>query len=248
MNESETMYAILAAAYVRGVALGARENGGRVASRDREIDGIPFSLPEDLLAKPLNELSDGETADILSAARGAGLKLYRFKNTHDLLPRIRRVMGFLKGVSFESLLDVGSGRGVFLWPFLNAFAWVDVLSVDLLEGRVELVDAVRRGGIENLHVMRGDLCALDVSDKSRDVVTLLEVLEHIPDTRAALRTALRVSRKYVVLSVPSKADDNPEHIHLFTKGTLTELFAAEGCENLRFDAAPGHIILFAKLD
>jgi 2-polyprenyl-3-methyl-5-hydroxy-6-metoxy-1,4-benzoquinol methylase len=49
-----------------------------------------------------------------------------------------------------------------------------------------------------------------------DIVTLLEVLEHIPDVEKAV-AAVRMARKYVVVSVPSKEDNNPEHIHLLTK-------------------------------
>jgi hypothetical protein len=32
------------------------------------------------------------------------------------LPRVRKVLGVLRGVHPANLLDVGSGRGAFLWP------------------------------------------------------------------------------------------------------------------------------------
>ena len=97
-----------------------------------------------------------------------------------------------------------------------------------------------------LKVFQGDICAWDAPEASYDTVTLLEVLEHIPDVGAAVRNACRIARRYVVVTVPSKPDDNPEHIHLLTKPRLEGLFQAAGCRALRFDAVPGHLVLFAK--
>ena len=45
-------------------------------------------------------------------------------------------------------------------------------------------------------------------------ITLLEVLEHIPNVGQAIKNACRIASKYIILTVPSKEDDNPEHIHL----------------------------------
>lgn len=82
-------------------------------------------------------------------------------------------------------------------------------------------------------------------DGSFDVVTLLEVLEHIPNVEAAIAAAVRLARRCIILSVPSKPDDNPEHIHLLTKPILTDLFAKAGCTNLHFDGVPNHLIMMA---
>lgn len=79
-----------------------------------------------------------------------------------------------------------------------------------------------------------------------DIVTLLEVLEHIPDVEKAV-AAVRMARKYVVVPVPSKEDNNPEHIHLLTKKTLTDLFANAGCTRLHFDGVNGHLLLTATI-
>jgi len=57
-------------------------------------------------------------------------------------------------------------------------------------------------------------------DRSFDVITALEVIEHIPDTEKVISELFRVARKYVILSVPSKEDNNPEHIHYFTDEKL----------------------------
>lgn len=155
------------------------------------------------------------------------------------------VLGFLRGVQPKSLLDVGSGRGVFLFPFLREFPEVPVTAADLLSRRVELLSAVAAGGVGRLTVFQEDICTWDMSPGSFDVVTLLEVLEHIPAVDRAVEATVRLARRYMVVTVPSKPDNNPEHIHLLTKEKLTALFSAAGCEKLKFGGANGHLLLIA---
>ena len=56
-----------------------------------------------------------------------------------------------------------------------------------------------------------------------------------------------MAKKYVVVTVPSKEDDNPEHIHLLTKEKLTSYFTSCGVERLSFDGVPGHLFMIAKI-
>lgn len=233
MGLSDGYYADFAVAYVRGEAMRARGEGG----------GGP-SLPDALLSCPLGALTDAEREDILATGKAAGLKMYHFKVAAEL-PRVRYALGVLRALRVGSLLDVGSGRGAFLWPCMAAFPHLSVTAADLLPARVEFLRAVRDGGADNLRAIRADICALDEPDQSYDEVTMLEVLEHIPDAAAAVKNAVRLARRYVVASVPSRPDDNPEHIHLFTRESLTKLFSDAGCARLRFEGVNGHILLLA---
>lgn len=220
----------LAAAFLRG----------RAARLGRE-DLLPVSLREG------NPLTEEDLARFSSCFEALGGKLYPFKRGHEDMPRVKKVMGFLRSVQPESLLDVGSGRGVFLFPFLKAFPWVEVTSIDLLPHRVALMDDLHRGGVERLTAVQADLCGQPFPDRSFDVVTLLEVLEHIPEVERAVQAAVRMARRYVVVTVPSKPDNNPEHIHLLTKERLTELFRQAGCTKLHFDGVLGHLFLAAAV-
>lgn len=156
-------------------------------------------------------------------------------------------MGFLRSLRFDTMLDVGSGRGVFLIPFMNEFPWVSVTALDLLERRVEFLGELADGGFSQLRVERLDVCEQPFPEDSFDVVTMLEVLEHIPQVDRAVAAAVRMARQHVVVTVPSKPDDNPEHIHLLTKDRLTELFGAAGCDRLRFDGVEGHLFMVATV-
>lgn len=178
------------------------------------------------------------------------MKMHYFKTKEDL-PRVQVVLGFLQGIvpagQCNSLLDVGSGRGVFLFPLLRDFPDLDVTSVDILPHRVDLLDCISKGGVENLHPMLADICDGTLPDKSFDVVTMLEVLEHIPDTEKAVRNAVRLARKYIIVSVPSKPDDNPEHIHLFSNDDLKNHFMAAGCSKVKFMSVTNHRVMIAYL-
>ena len=206
--------------------------------------GVPV-LPENLLRKNAGEYAEEELMQIFYAGKTAGLKLYPFKSGTQVLSRIRRTLGFLHSVSFDSMLDVGSGRGVFLIPFMKEFPDVNVTSVDILEKRVAFLNELADGGFPNMHAEQKNICDKPFHDKTFDVVTMLEVLEHIPEAEKAVDAAVKTAKKYVVVTVPSKPDNNPEHIHLFTKNILTDMFRSVGCERLHFDGVEGHIFMAA---
>lgn len=177
-------------------------------------------------------------------------KEHYFKVKDDL-PRVHVVLGFLRGIvqvgQCQRLLDVGSGRGVFLFPLLRDFPDLEVTSLDILPHRVELLQCLHNGGISNLYSIQEDICTWNAPDKSFDVVTMLEVMEHIPNTEAVVRNAIRLARNYVIVSVPSKPDDNPEHIHLFTNEDLKRLFLENGCREVKFMSVTNHRVMVAKV-
>ena len=208
--------------------------------------GIP-TLQAESLSKDLADLSDEELCEIVDAGLKEELKLYPFKNGTQILPRVRRTIGFLHSLQFETLLDVGSGRGVFLIPFMKEFPWVQVTALDLLDKRVTFLNELSAGGFTQMHAKWGDICAQPFADNSFDVITLLEVLEHIPKVEKAIAAAVKMAKQYVVVSVPSKPDDNPEHIHLLTKDKLTKMFGDAGCLKLHFDGVEGHLFMVASM-
>ena len=204
-------------------------------------------LPHDLCAIPAELMSCEECEAVLAVGRKNGMKIYDFKRSHRDLARVARVLGFLKGIVFSSLLDVGSGRGVFLFPLLDEFPSISVTATDILDARLMMLTDVKNGGIDRLDVLRADITEKPFADKSFDVVTMLEVLEHMECPEDAIRAAVAIARQYVVVSVPSHPDDNPEHIHLLDKDRLSAAFRAAGVDRLSFDGVPGHLILIATI-
>lgn len=184
--------------------------------------------------------------DLIGFGKAQGLKIHRFKRTMEL-PRVRAVIGTLQGIQPETLLDVGTGRGVFLWPLLDAFRNLRVTAIDVLDHRVAGLEAVRRGGIERITVHKMSALDLDFPDDAFDVATALEVLEHMETPQVAVRELMRVARRFIVASVPSKEDDNPEHIQLFDKASFAALFTSAGARSANVTYVRGHMICVAAV-
>jgi ubiquinone/menaquinone biosynthesis C-methylase UbiE len=193
-------------------------------------------------------LGEPDLDDDAAIARGlaAGLELHRFKRSSQL-PRVRAVIGALRGFAPDRLLDLGSGRGAFVWPLLDALPDLPITATDLLPRRVAVFVWAARGGIERLSAVRADMTALPFADGSAGCVTALEVLEHLPGDgpERAAREAMRVARTAVIASVPSHEDDNPEHVHLFDGPRLEAMFRAAGARRVAIDHVLNHIVAVA---
>lgn len=184
--------------------------------------------------------------DVIKAGLARGLRLHKFKRNTEL-PRVRKVLGILRGLNPSRLLDVGSGRGSFLWPLIDAFPYLEVISIDTNPVRVSDINAVRNGGVSNIQAFRMDAAEIDLEDNCVDVVTALEVLEHMPRPHQAAAEAVRVARKFVVASVPSREDNNPKYIHLFDKKSVESLFLSAGAKGVKIDYVLNHMIAVAKV-
>lgn len=179
--------------------------------------------------------------EIASKGYDEDIKLYHFKRK-EILPRVHRVIGMLKSMFPATLLDVGSGRGTFLWPLLEALPDLEVTSIDLNENAIRICQDVHAGGMGRLRGRLMDARSLDFDSGSFDGVTLLEVLEHMENPEDAVAEACRVSRSFVIVSVPSKPDDNPEHIHLFDQEMIRSMFDRCVVRNVRFEHVREHMI------
>lgn len=146
-----------------------------------------------------------------------------FKRYDPELPRIERVLGMLKAIRPESVLDVGPGRGRSLWPMVHSFPECDFTCVDSFAWRARVINAVGTE-IGRLRAYEASACDLSMfAGGDFDVVTALEVFEHIQDVERAVREAVRVARRFLILSVPSKPDDNPDHVHFLPFSKLSAM-------------------------
>jgi 2-polyprenyl-3-methyl-5-hydroxy-6-metoxy-1,4-benzoquinol methylase len=217
----------------RGEAITARYPERAVEDRYYLELGAAFARGR--LGERLAE-TDAETFEV---GRTRGLKMHKFKRNAEL-PRVRRVLSLLAGLAPESLLDIGSGRGTFLWPLLDTFPSLDVTAIDRDDQRASDLACVTKGGIARLRAAKMDAAALDFPDGAFDGVTILEVLEHLEAPERAAREAMRVAKRFVVASVPSKPDDNPEHIHLFDVRALAALFT--GARSVKIEHVLNHAV------
>jgi len=180
---------------------------------------------------------------LIKIAISQNIDFHNFKNSK--LPRVEKVLGFLKGIRPPSILDIGFGRGKFLYPLLEEFGNVNITTIEKNPKSIEEARFLQPS-YTNLNIVDGDILKNDWFDKSFHTITALEVMEHIEDTEKFLDECVRLSYEWLILSVPSKEDDNPEHIHLFTEDKINELFSKYGLKP-KFEYVLNHMIIKVKL-
>ncbi len=215
---------------------------------------MPANQPTDLATRYYTDLAAACVRGTLAGAPDLapaelvrfGLRLRRFRRG-PALPRVRKVLGLLRGLAPADLLDVGSGRGASLWPLLDAFPGLPVLAIDTDPRHVEALRAVARGGAPQLRAARMDVMRLALPDGATDGVTCLDVLDYLPQPGRAVAEVVRVARRFVLVSVPSRPDEGPRHLHLFSPDALRDLFAAAGVTRVRFDFVLGRLVALATV-
>jgi 2-polyprenyl-3-methyl-5-hydroxy-6-metoxy-1,4-benzoquinol methylase len=172
--------------------------------------------------------------------------MHRFKQT-QVLPRVARAIGYLKGLNPTSLLDVGSGRGTSLVQILLDFPDLEVTALDIdpeyVKNLTYLFDGLKvtRGGMNHAYLRRIDTLQWEWRELW-DGVTALEVLEHLGNPVVGIRNVMTAAKRFVVFSVPSEADENPGHHTLFTARDLEGLFKSAGARTVSIDRVPGHFV------
>ena len=173
-----------------------------------------------------------------------------FKRYDPELPRIIKALGMLKSVNPQSILDIGPGRGRALWPIAYNFPDTNICCLESVEWRCKVIDAVHKGGVERIQVVQGTITKTDFENNQFDVVTALEVMEHIPNITMALSEMIRVARRYIIASVPSKPDNNPDHVHFFSEDSFRTLLNQVGKNigKLTFDYVRNSMMIFIRLE
>lgn len=113
--------------------------------------------------------------------------------------------------SGEVIVDVGCGRGELLVAALEQGAG-RAIGVEYAPAAVDLArrTLARRGGAGNAEVLKADARALPLDDGSADVVTMLDVVEHLvarelEDALAEVRRVLRPGGRLLVHTMPNRA-------------------------------------------
>lgn len=112
----------------------------------------------------------------------------------------RALLGLVDLAAPESLVDVGCGEGSLTTVLADRLDGRRVLGLDRPHPLLEAGWAARAR--PNVEYRAGDAMSLPLDDAAFDVACATEVLEHVPEPRAALRELGRVARRAVIVSVP----------------------------------------------
>lgn len=133
------------------------------------------------------------------------------------------------------ILDAGCGTGINL-DYLSEFG-----TVTGVDGSEDAIAFCRQRGHDD--VVQADLTRLDGWPDDRfDLVTALDVVEHIEDDRAAVRQLVRVTRPggLLLVTVPafpglwSEHDEVNHHKRRYRGAEIRALLASQGCDLVRF--------------
>lgn len=110
---------------------------------------------------------------------------------------------FLQTVKFtnvKSVLDVGCGEGFTMNRMKDAGVGERREGIEYSETSI----AIAKKLYPDLNIKQGDIYKLPYKANSFDLVVCTEVLEHLENPKKALLELVRVSKKYVLLSVPNE--------------------------------------------
>ena len=132
------------------------------------------------------------------------------------------------------ILDAGCGTGINL-DYLAEFGRVS--GADLSDDAIEFC---RRRGHDT--VQKLDLTDLSLESDRFDLVTVLDVIEHIDRDREAVRELVRVTRPggHVLVTVPafpelwSEHDEINHHKRRYRGEEVRELLTSSGCDIVKF--------------
>lgn len=115
---------------------------------------------------------------------------------------LRRALLPFRGEPALSILDVGTGSGEIVLATMRWLARSGTrVSAIGLDNHPDALD-VARSRAPALPLIRGDVCALPLPDRSVDVVLATLILHHLPDAMQAeaLREMARVARRAVIVA------------------------------------------------
>ena len=175
-------------------------------------------------------------------------------NTYDKYgsanPLVRRMMGGFQRAVDElveradpsSLLDVGCGEGVLVQRLAHHLGPRRVVGVDLQEDSIQAGWA--RHAAPNLEYRATPAESLPFAEGEFDLVSAIEVLEHVPDPRRTLAEMARCAQRWLLVSVPrepmwralnvargaylSRLGNTPGHLNHWSRRAFISLLSGHG--------------------
>lgn len=145
----------------------------------------------------------------------------------------RLVLQMLQKLGFHSVLDAGCGEGSLLRAIKNRFPGVELHGVDYSK------QAIEASKQEDLGI---NFILMDLTRQSLprrfDLITCVDVLEHIENDQAVLSNLHQMSAKYLLLVVPIGTLIQEEklrlgHIHGYSKDEIRRKLRKAGFQVIR---------------
>lgn len=153
---------------------------------------------------------------------------------------LNTVVKTTKPLQIDSVLDAGCGEGFTLARLQKEKIGKVHEGIEYDETAIEL----GRKTYPKVYIRKGDIYKLPYKSNSFDLVICTEVLEHLENPKKAYRELIRVSKKYILLSVPNEPfftlqrmarfqnilhfGAHPEHIQHWSARAFTKFVKVRG--------------------
>lgn len=148
---------------------------------------------------------------------------------------IENILKTLKELNAKSILDIGCGPGYITKKIIN-YLDIEIVGCDINKSHLSIARKIIRK-----ELVIADVTKLPFKDSSFDAVIALEIIEHLNDVNAAISEIKRVSKNYVIITVPNEPffrlanflrgkniktlGNIPDHIHHFNKHSLEKVLS-----------------------
>jgi len=156
-------------------------------------------------AQDLRYVCHHHAQELLAQGKAEGLRLDKFIasdwSAHKALMR------FLNSISADDVLEIGFSG--FIWTLIEAFPTMHLHGLCFQPNDFEDLQAVKKGGLFNLHATLSDWEFLSgYNSKGADVILCLNQLENVPAWEQYLIEMLRISQRFVVILHDKTAHKN----------------------------------------
>lgn len=162
------------------------------------------------------------------------IQQYLINNFYNELLRM------VKPLKAKTILDVGCGEGITLQKLIQNKIGEKLEGIDNFETAL----LIGRKKYPSIKFKKGDIYNLPYDDNSFDALICTEVLEHLDHPEKAIQELKRVSKKYIILSVPNEPffimanfirgkylrrfGNHPEHINHWTTFSFKKFLKSNG--------------------
>jgi len=161
----------------------------------------------------------------------------------------------------KKVLDAGCGEGFTLDRLRKEKIGIEFVGIDNSAVAINLGKKLFPGFVLKVD----DIYNLSFDDSSQDLVLCTEVLEHLKEPERAIKELIRVSKKYIVLSVPNepffsfrnllkgkhikRLGNTPGHINWWTSLAFEKLVKKLGLKVIKIEHPfPFTLVLAEKLE
>lgn len=147
---------------------------------------------------------------------------------------IKDIIKYCDKKDIENILDIGCGEGSKSFILANYFSNAKVLGIDFTDEGIKKANN-NYSEVNNLYFKKADI--FEIQTEKYDMVSCLEVLEHIEDWQIVLKNICNISNKYILISVPTGRMRDYEkyvgHLRNFKKGEIENFIANNGFKKIK---------------